>query len=333
MNLEDRKGLKNRARRALSVCDYSPRRLVMLYAGAIAAVTLICALITLALQSRIDNTSGLGSLTLRTNLETFSSIAGAIPGMLTIFWNVGFAWTMLRIARGETVEPGNLGEGFRRFWPVVRLALFQLLLCAGVMMLAFYAAAFLFMMTPLSDEAVRLLMPLAQSGTGDLATLDPAAQAALTRAVMPMILLWLLLALGGVLLVVTYPLRFATFALLDDTGAGALAAMRTSRYLLRYHKGSLLKLDLSFWWYYAAQILVALLCNLDMLLTAAGVALPVSPTAAWILSYGLSLAAQFTLYTAAKNQVDGTYVQFYEALRHPPEEEPCPAPVRQPWTY
>lgn len=333
MDIRNRRALKQAADGVLAASAYDPRRLVLIHSGATVALSVAATLIACLLDTQIGKTGGLSGLSARTNLEAIRSLVAFLPTFLVVFWNVGYSYWALKTSRGEGVGAEGLLEGFRRFWPVVRCTLLQFFLYLSVAILCVYVASFLFMMTPAAVPMMEIMME-SETAIADVTALDAASQAALSQAMLPMVGIFLLL-FSGLALLISYPLRMTTYTLLDDTKAGALAAMRTSGRLLRGSKGALFRLDLSFWWYYLLQAVLVVVCYLDVLLEAAGISLPLSPEVAGYGCYGLSLVGQMALFVWAKNRVEGTYVQFYEALRQPgqPNPEPAPAPKRQPWNY
>jgi hypothetical protein len=105
------------------------------------------------------------------------------------------------------------------------------------------------------------------------------------------------------------------YALADDPDKGAIHAILKSRHLMRRNCIALFRLDLKLWWYYAAQVLITLICYGDVLLPMAGVSFPWNATVSYYLFYVLSLAAQFALYYFTMNRVYGIYAVAYDALQ------------------
>ena len=130
-----------------------------------------------------------------------------------------------------------------------------------------------------------------------------------------------------------YRFRLAQFLLLDSKETGAFAAMRASSRLMRGNSMHLFKLDLSFWWFYALDLLVTAICYADMLLAMLGIALPIDATFAFFATFVIYLAAQLALYWWRKNEVSTTYAYFYHVLSQPKEETPAPVAQNQPWYY
>ena len=195
------------------------------------------------------------------------------------------------------------------------LTLLRGLMMVGIGLACVYLATTIFMMTPLSQELVSLLLPLTQSATvtgGILA--DEALYAQLTTAMEPVLLLCAALFLPA-MAAALFPYRLAEYVVIDRPGLSAFAALRESRRMLRGSKFALLKLDISFWWYYAALILAMAVCYGDQILPALGISLPWPAEAAYLIFYGLYLAVQFGVYVFLRPRVEVTYALAYDTLK------------------
>ena len=109
--------------------------------------------------------------------------------------------------------------------------------------------------------------------------------------------------------------------------------MLLSAAMLRRRCWQLFRLDLKFWWYYALKLLCMLLLYADLLLEAAGVALPVSADAAYLLTYGLYLVGFFAVEVRFLPTVQTAYACAYENLKAQgavQKKEP-EAPKHMPW--
>ena len=92
-----------------------------------------------------------------------------------------------------------------------------------------------------------------------------------------------------------------------------MAVIRRSWKLMKGNFGKLLKLDLSFWWFYALEILLMLVAYADMLLPLIGIELPwpeLVQTYAPLVVYQLLI---LLLYWWRGSQIQLTYACFYEA--------------------
>lgn len=311
MDIRDRRGLKQSAADSLAAASYDPRKLILIHTGAMVVLSLVLALIDYVLDQQIGDTGGLSGVGTRAVLETLQSVLMFGQVVALLFWQIGFIFASMQISRGKTATPETLLEGFRQFGPVLRLRLTLTLLYSGITLLSSYAASIIFSFTPWAK-------PLADAtaiGT------EEALYTAMEQVMLP---------LSGVLLVVmliimvpyTYRLRLTEYVLMDDPRAGAMNAVRTSRLLMRGNRLELLKLDLSFWWFYLCEMLVTVVAWGDMLMPLFGLELPWSDTVSYYLFLVLSYLCQLALYWWQGSHVRVTYAKFYEAvLPHEESEE------------
>lgn len=250
MNTKNTGALKRAAGLRLSEAACTPKRLILIHTGAAVLASLVSTVLCYLLDLQIGKTGGLGGMGARANLQTLRSLLSMLPGFAALYWEMGYFAAMLRIARGERAAPDSLLEGFCRFWPVTRYTLLKTFLLVSLTMTSLYAAVLI--AAPLMEPVAESLMSALEAGAADVTQLDPTVQEALLRSSIPMLVVFGVLVLTAVVLAF-YPLRLASYALLDEPRGSALAAMRTSVRLLRGHKLELLRLDLSFWWYYLLQ--------------------------------------------------------------------------------
>ena len=329
MGISDRASLKQRAHSALQSASCDPKKVVLIHTAAASAVTLLSAAVSFLIQDGISGTGGLGGIGLRTMLETVSSVLQNITNLVIPFWAFGYLIFILKTVRREQTGLPTLLEGFRHLLPILRLLLIRGLLYAGIALLCLYPSVIIFSMTPLAQPLEALMEPMLNLTTEAEITmyLDDAMTAAMADALIPMLVIYVVLYLA-IVIPISYRLRFADYALLDNPRAGARAALRTSTKLLRGNCLDLLKLDLSFWWYFLADAALVLLCYGDALLALLGIQLPVSSTTAYFLFYVLYFAGQLVFYWFARNQVEATYAAAYDQLR-----QEAPASQTSPQTY
>ena len=310
MDIQDRKGLKQAAAEHLSGASYDPKKLILIHNGVLVALSLLLALIHFLLEQRIGDTGGLGGLGTRAILETLQAILSIAQMTAVVFWQIGYVFVALRVHRGESIGPGSLLEGFRRFGPVLRLRLLTGALYFGLTMASAYVASIIFTLTPWS----RPLMEAYTIGTQE------ALLAALEECMLPM---YVLVGVVALVLVIPlyYQLRLADYAVMDRGRVGALMAVQVSRVLMRGRRVALLKLDLSFWWFYVLEILTLVLSFGDQILPLMGVELPWSADAWYYIFLALCYVCQLALYWWRGNEVLVTYAGFYDALMPKDEEE------------
>ncbi len=311
MDICDRRGCKNAARRALSETSCDVGKLILFHTGVTLAVSLLCILAELILDQQISNTGGLSGMGTRSVLTTIQSTLQAAQSLLLPFWQVGYVFAVMGIARGERVDNGYLLEGFRRFFPVLRLQILTGLIYFGAVMVCGYAGVTLFLFTPFANALMEVDMT-AFYETGDMNQL----QAVISSADFWLPLVIILAALLLVVLVpLTYKFRLATYCLLDKPEKGALRAIQDSRLAMRYRAWDMLKLDLSFWWFYLLEALLVVVNYLDLILEGAGVTLPWSAEVGYVVVFVLYAVGQLALYRWRKNEVAVTYAVVYDTLK------------------
>jgi uncharacterized membrane protein len=224
---------------------------------------------------------------------------------------------MLRLVRKQSTDSKTLLEGFRRFGPFLRLTLLMVFLFVAVGMAAFYAGLSILSLTPLAEPIYEIME---QSQSILAGTVDDATLALVSQSVMPIFLICCGIS-ALVLIPVFYRLRMVEYCLLDASHRRARLVMWESRRMMRRNCLQLFRLDLSFWWFYLAQVLLTVLCYGDMILPLLGVTLPFSDDAAYFIFYIAALLAQFALLYYCSNHVQATYATFYEVLRTPTQEE------------
>lgn len=321
MDLQNRQAIRQRAAERLAAASGAARNTALAYGVITAAASFAVTFILFLLDRKIANTGGLGNMTLRSVLETARYILPILLNVALLCLSFGYRIAALRLSRRESCAPATLPEGFRSFGPLVRLAILEVLIYGGIAFVMIYLASQIFLMTPFAQGFISLMLPLI-SNTSVMDTgiiLDDATLLAATRALIPMIPIFLALFLLAAV-PIFYQYRMARFVLADEPRKGALAALGASRNMMRRNRRNLFKLDLGFWWYYLAQIVIGLLGYGDVFLSMLGVSLPFSATVSSFLFYGLSLAAQVALYALCLNRVSVTYAAAYDAIRPRPQQ-------------
>ena len=298
-----------------------PRQAALAFAGLLTVVALGRTVLSFWLGQQMGNAGGLSNLGTRTMLSTVQSMLPLVQMVVLLSLELGYVHAMMRISRGQYADHTDLKVGFRKFFPLLRLTLMQALVYFSIGFLTYQVAMVLYLFTPWADGMMDLILPLAQQGMVDpmaMMTEEFLNQAA--PMVMPMLLIWAVLFLG-LMIPVSYRLRFSNYALLDDSRGSAFAAIRTSLQMTRRNCIPLFKLDLSFWWYYLLSVLVSLLAYLDSLLPMLGIRLPINSTLAFFLCYCVHLAATFAMVYFLRNGVECTYLMAYESLREKPQND------------
>ncbi len=298
------------------------QKIILYFSLITIAVTALANVASYILSQQIAKTGGLGSMGVRSALTTVQTLLPFVQAVFLMCLTLGYLSTMLRIARGQYASPNGMRLGFDRFWVLLRCTLLKGLIFGGVAVASLYVAMMIYMMTPLSNSAVDILMPLVKSAgtSGQLGImLDDATYTQLMSATTPAMAIFgvLFLALAAPLF---YRYRMTDYLIIDRPGTGALAALRDSRMMMKGNRWNLFRLDLSMWWYYAAVLVSAAVAYGDQLLPALGIPLPFSDTAAYFIFFGVYLAVIFAVYYFLRNRVEVTYALAYDSLR-PQEPE------------
>lgn len=334
MDKQDRRAIRLDARQALSGAFREASKLILIYIGVISLFSAALMTADFFLARQIDSTGGLSGIGTRSALATLQSVLRLAQTVLLPFWNMGYLYVTLKLSRSEAVSPSDLLEGFRRVGPVMRLQLLKTTVFAAIGMAAAYIGSFIFFLTPFSTPMLEKLMPLVNDSAfaNDPLALQEAMLIAMQDTMLPLIIIWgiLFLLLAAPLF---YRYRMSSYFLLDETQAGALAALRRSRKLMRYLCTDLFRLDLSFWWFYLLEALAVVIGFGDVLLGAMGILVPFSADSAYFLFYFLYLVGQAALYWRYANQVQVTYARAYDFLRSAHDPRPKPKPQNQPWSY
>ena len=296
------------------------RKLLLIYCGVIAVLTLGVPALDLFLSDQIGTTGGLAGMRLRTVLQTIREILNLVNQFFGYFWSAGFVVAMMAMVLGREPQTRDLTGGFRRFFRVLGHIAFEFLFVVALLLAAVNLAAMLFSMSPQGGALVRELTAI--TSNPDLLTaegmlnVDLIPMDLLAAITLPMLTITMVIFLP-VYIWLSYGFRLSLYLLLDGTAPSAFQARFLSLRLMRGHKWSMLKLDLSFWWYYLLVTVITAVGYLDVILSLAGIPLPMDET---VMFFG-TIAAYCVLITALslwkKAQVETSYVLAYEAIAHP----------------
>lgn len=314
---------------SLAKASYDPKKLAAIHAGGALLLSLVLTVLNFFLNRGIDDAAGIANLGSRAILGTVQSVLALAANIALPFWEIGFFCAALKLARGQRAEPVDLLEGFRRLGAVARLYVLQFGLYLLVAIACLQLASIVFSLTPFFETTLASVQAILDEAMAQGATtLDAQILEKMLPAMMPIYVIFFIL-LAVVAIPLAYRFRMAQFAIMDDA-PGARKAMGASARMMRGNRFSLFKLDLRFWWYYAAQVLIAGLAYLDVVLAALGVALPVSQDVVFFLGFGLQTVLQLALAWGFAAYVQTTYAHCYQALKAavPPPPQPVP---ENPW--
>jgi uncharacterized membrane protein len=297
-------------------------KLVLLYCGVIAALSLGSSGLQLFLESRIGQTGGLGGLGMRSVLQTVQTILDFVNMFFGPFWSAGFLLAVLGMVRGGAPRLEDLTGGFRRFGRILGGLAFEYMTVVAVTTGGVYLAGILFALTPMGRELGEIMMPLMSNPNfitpEGMVNLEMIPMQILTRAALPVAGL-LLLTLVPAFVWIGYGFRMAMYLMMERPIGGFRAHMESMR-LMRGYKWQLFKLDLRFWWYHGLGVLLTGVGSLDLILEAVGVPVPVDSRVMFFGTLVLYLVLQTALFLWKKCDVDAAYVLAFEQIAYPEVE-------------
>lgn len=321
MTIPSSKYLKNKARTRLEA-GKEPQKVVLYYSVIVAVMAFLVTAVRYGLAGEISQTGGLQNIGIRSILSTADNVLPIVQSLLVMCLDLGYLAAMLRIARHQYASPKTLKAGAERFWPLIRMRLLMGLLYIGLGFVLFYAALAVFTASPFSREFNLLANTMLSSGVLDPEALlaNDVLMAQMYMAIMPMLIIWAVLYLPTVIWL-SYKFRMADYILIDQPQAGARNALRFSKVLMKGNTWKLMKVDLSYWWYYVLRFLATFLLYADLILAIFGIYLPVSETVTFLGTVIVYLAADFALNYFLRNRVEVTYALAYTSIA-PKEEKP-----------
>ena len=312
--------LKQQARERLEACPQE-KKIGLFYGGSLLAISVIYLLADLLISRLTPQAGGLSTIGVRSFMSALSSILPVVTFLLSMCLSFGYMGGMVRISRGQYASPNALRTGFERFWPLLRLTFFKGLIVLGFSMGAFYLATILFTLSPFSDRLIQALEPVVSGGSllseGTMELTDVVIDA-VNASLLPLMAIFLVIAAVFVVPLL-YRLRMTDYVLYDHPEAGALYAIRESKKMMRFHRLSVFKLDLSFWWFYLALALSYALNYAPMFLSVSGISLPVEGEALSVLCFLLSCAAEFVVIYFLRSRMEVTCALAYNRLK--PKEQ------------
>lgn len=306
MSIPSAKYLKKKASNRLQSGN-DPKKVVLIYAGIVALSSLVVTVVQDLLDSQTSQTGGIQNIGTRSMLTTADTVLTIAQLLLVMCLTLGYTGSMLRIARGQYASPNSLKAGGERIWVLLRTRLLQML----IMTAAAFALCFLVinvcLLTPLSNRVIAVM------GTVSAEELlsNGLALIALYSAMLPIMLIYLV-ALVPLLWYFSCTYRMVDYLLIDRPQLGAFGVLRESRRMMQGNMKMMLRVDLSFWWYYLLQALVSVLIYLNMVLAPFAIGLP--PAVLYWGTVVLYLAADFALRYFFSNKVAVTYALFYDSL-------------------
>ena len=306
MSIPSAKYLKKKASNRLQSGN-DPKKVVLVYAGIVALSSLVVTVVQDLLDSQISQTGGIQNIGTRSMLTTADTVLTIAQLLLVMCLTLGYTGSMLRIARGQYASPNSLKAGGERIWVLLRTRLLQMLIMTAAAFALCFLVVNVCLLTPLSNRVIAVM------GTVSAEELlsNGLALIALYSAMLPIILIYLV-ALVPLLWYFSCTYRMVDYLLIDRPQLGAFGVLRESRRIMQGNMKMMLRVDLSFWWYYLLQALVSVLVYLNMVLAPFAIGLP--PAVLYWGTVVLYLAADFALRYFFSNKVAVTYALFYDSL-------------------
>ncbi len=299
--------LKKNAQSRMAQAGNLPRKLTFISVGISLVAAVAAGLVGMAVNGYQggEGLSGMGAATL---LQAVEQSLNILIQLVSPFWAVGLVAALFAIANGQEASEKTLLQGFRRFWPFLRLYLLKALLIFALAIALYFPAVMLYSLTPWG-MAFQTMITQNPDVFNDIQTAQQ-----LLDAIWPMLVVYGVVLLA-VLVPLLYRLRFAQYYLIAGW-KGAMLALVCSFRQTKGHVKDLLKLDLSFWWYYVAGVVLLGVCYLDILLGLFGIQLPMDTKTVYWVCYGAYALGHLALETYARSKVEGANVFFFRSVAY-----------------
>lgn len=314
------RNIKRQAVLALADHPSDYRKLVIRHALVTSAVTLMVSLLGLLLNGSIADSQGLDGIGRASFLKTVYSVFMLAANLLLPFWEMGISYTSMRVARRQNTDFSMLGQGLRRFVPLAGYHAMLALILFGFAFACLNVVIMPLMCLPMPEEVQAAAQSLDFS---DMAQIEAFYGEYADQMMKYSIPFWVvyMIAYGIIAIVLNYRFRMCGYLLLEDERAGVMASFGISSRMTKGERKNLFMLDLSFWWYHALTVLIALVVYIPDFLRAAGVALPVKYETASFVSFLIYLVLYLLLVGLAGAYYQTSMACAYETLRMPAEEE------------
>ena len=324
MDLKNRKAVRAAAVQALDENPGRPKQVAGIYVAVTIGTSFLSMVLMALLDHRISQTGGLANMGLRSALSTVQTLLPVLQSLLLILLQLGYQKAALEITQHRAVNPRTLLQGAPRFATMIRALLLQYGLYTLLIILSMYGASFVFMSTPLSNSFYELMTPMMEDPDllAEAMRSDPELLYKMVSSLLPALPIFLVMAMA-ICAPFFYGYRMVSYCILN--GGRARASMRESARMMKGHRLELLKLDLSFWWFYLAQGISTVVLYGDVILDTVGVMLPWSADVTYYLFYGLSLVMEGLVYYCCLNRVEVAYATAYNILR--PKAQPAQGAV------
>lgn len=289
------RSLKEQAAHQLDRQGVEPRKMVLIHTGVTVLLTLLSNCLTLLLDHWIGGTGGLRGLGARSVLQTVQSLFQIGVMLFTPFWSAGLVRIALRWADGQDARNSDLTSGFRRASAIVGYEVCMILMLFCAVMFCSYAAVYAYTILPLTQ-----LLP----------------QIFANRMI---VTIGYVAVLAVIMAVLGFVVRLSNYFIMDQCEMGGFASVRASFRAMKGNWLALLKLDLSYWWYYLLEAGLVLVCYLGVIVSLAGFKLPMDGAVLSLLLVGVYCVLELWLHVTVKPKMETVYALAYRAATAPKE--------------
>ena len=184
-----------------------------------------------------EGLDGMGSVTM---IQTVHELLSTASSLLTPLWTLGFTAAIMAFMDWQDPQDTVLLKGLRHWWDFLKLYLLEGIFMFFLMIAVIMPITYLYALTPWAKDLMNIPDP---EIVGEVKFVAAAVDAAT-----PLMIIYVL-ALIAVLVPISYRLRFTNYMILHSW-IGVMSAMTTSFALTKGRVWTMVKLDLSFWWYY-----------------------------------------------------------------------------------
>lgn len=184
-----------------------------------------------------EGLDGMGSVTM---IQTVHELLSTVVSALSPLWTLGFTAAIMAFMDWQDPQDTVLLKGLRHSWDFLKLYLLEGIFMLFLMIAVSIPIDFLVSLTPWGREPVNLPDP---EIVGEMKYIAAAVDAAA-----PVLIIYAL-AFLVVGMFFAYRLRFTNYLILNGW-IGVFSAMVTSFQMTKGYVWTMIKLDLSFWWYY-----------------------------------------------------------------------------------
>lgn len=192
-----------------------------------------------------EGLDGMGSVTM---IQTVHELLSIVVSVLSPLWTLGFTAAIMAFMDWQDPQDTVLLKGLRHWWDFLKLYFLEGIFMFLVVLAVILPVTYLYALTPWAKDLANIPDP---EIVGEVKFVAAAADEA-----SPLIIIYVL-ALIAVLVPISYRLRFTNYLILNGW-IGVFSAMVTSFQMTKGYVWSMIKLDLSFWWYYLVTGLLAL---------------------------------------------------------------------------